>query len=330
MRILARAKQLDGRKINTTLIATLGASSSSKQIIAQLIENGMSVARFNLQHGTRELHETAFRNLQEVLQETGGICATMVTLRGLTMRTGKTENVGEYVSITERQVSQWRCAALLRVTRFVCRQLFTWRCSRSDSELKTTVRSGYIDCDQLPAAVKPGMVLRIDDLLPFEIYDVVGSTLVCVALANGMLASNQRVQCATVVFPEEFLSSLEARDEDDLAWAQKLGFDFIVPTHGGLESGKVLSRAGLHVVKRIDDGATLAATLSAQIGGSGDSTRTVSERSQVCVALRCAFGSQEDFVFRLRRWPRRSCSLCMAAHSTRTRVVLAAKAVRTR
>jgi pyruvate kinase len=40
MKILARSRQLDGKKINTTLIATIGPSSDSKETIKQLLAAG--------------------------------------------------------------------------------------------------------------------------------------------------------------------------------------------------------------------------------------------------------------------------------------------------
>ena len=33
------------------------------------------------------------------------------------------------------------------------------------------------------------MIVRIDDIVPFEIYDVVGSTLVCVVLVDAEIGS---------------------------------------------------------------------------------------------------------------------------------------------
>lgn len=103
MRVLARSRQLDGKKINTTLIATIGPVTKifalfcfcakptgretqaieSKAKLTAMLAEGMSVARFNLAHGTRQSHTAALENLRAVLHETGGVCATIVALRGL-------------------------------------------------------------------------------------------------------------------------------------------------------------------------------------------------------------------------------------------------------
>ena len=209
-------------------------------MLKALLFEGMGVARFNLAHGSRESHSQALCNLREALAETGSLCATMVVLAGLNVRTGAVAD--------ERPIAVHE------------RQLFMWRCAASDHAFKTTERSGFIDCAELPGAVQPGMLLYIDDMLAFRIHEVIAQTIVCEALVDGELRSHQRVSCANAAFPAALMAAVAARDDDDAAWAALNEVDFIVPGVGDVDA----LHERFRVLKRIDDAASLVSALDDQ------------------------------------------------------------------
>ncbi|NES74137.1 MAG: pyruvate kinase, partial [Okeania sp. SIO2D1] len=53
----------------TKVVATIGPASNSKEVIKQLVEAGMSVARLNFSHGSYEDHAHTISLLRAVSQE---------------------------------------------------------------------------------------------------------------------------------------------------------------------------------------------------------------------------------------------------------------------
>ncbi|HYE00467.1 MAG TPA: pyruvate kinase, partial [Alphaproteobacteria bacterium] len=55
----------------TKIVATLGPSSSSKEMIRTLFETGVDVFRLNFSHGAQEDHGKRLAMIREVEQEVG-------------------------------------------------------------------------------------------------------------------------------------------------------------------------------------------------------------------------------------------------------------------
>ena len=75
----------------TKIVCTLGPSTESKAVVRTLIENGMSVARLNLSHGTLESHSEAIALVREVSEELGIPVGIMVDVPGSKYRTAPTD-----------------------------------------------------------------------------------------------------------------------------------------------------------------------------------------------------------------------------------------------
>ena len=72
----------------THIICTLGPSARSPEQIAELLQNGMNVARFNFSHGSHEYHKETLDNLRTACSMTGRICAVLLDTKGPEIRTG--------------------------------------------------------------------------------------------------------------------------------------------------------------------------------------------------------------------------------------------------
>lgn len=71
------------------IIATIGPSSSSKEMLTSLIYAGMNVCRINMSHGTYDGHRTVIKNIREVSKATGYEVAIIADLQGPKIRVDK-------------------------------------------------------------------------------------------------------------------------------------------------------------------------------------------------------------------------------------------------
>jgi pyruvate kinase len=71
------------------LIATIGPSSNSKEMLEKMILAGMNAARVNMSHGTYEAHEQSIKNIREASQSTGQEVAILLDLQGPKIRVDK-------------------------------------------------------------------------------------------------------------------------------------------------------------------------------------------------------------------------------------------------
>ena len=55
----------------TKIVCTVGPSSHSPEMLRNLISSGMSVARLNFSHGTRDEHAQKIRTIRAVSEEMG-------------------------------------------------------------------------------------------------------------------------------------------------------------------------------------------------------------------------------------------------------------------
>lgn len=75
----------------TKIIATIGPVSQSKEVIKQLIDAGMNVARLNFSHGDYPSHQEKIDTLKELIAE-GENIAILLDTKGPEVRTGDFEN----------------------------------------------------------------------------------------------------------------------------------------------------------------------------------------------------------------------------------------------
>jgi pyruvate kinase len=76
---------------NAQIVCTLGPASESEAVVEELAAAGMSVARLNASHGTREDRAALIERVQAVDRRTADPIATMVDLQGPEIRTAPLE-----------------------------------------------------------------------------------------------------------------------------------------------------------------------------------------------------------------------------------------------
>jgi pyruvate kinase len=71
------------------IIATIGPSTNSKEMLSKLVEAGVNVCRINMSHGTYEAHSEVIRNIREASKESGYEVAILADLQGPKIRVDK-------------------------------------------------------------------------------------------------------------------------------------------------------------------------------------------------------------------------------------------------
>ena len=138
------------------ILATLGPSSNTEQLIQAKLTAGVNAVRINMSHGTHEEHTSAINNARSAAQKLGVPLSVLVDLSGPKIRTrhlkdGKPVELiaGERIVITTREVEG------------------------SAQEVGTNF-------GQLPEAVKPDVKILLDDgALELRVEEVKGKDVVC-------------------------------------------------------------------------------------------------------------------------------------------------------
>jgi hypothetical protein len=93
----------------TKIVATLGPACSSKEVLKEMILQGVNVCRLNFSHGSYEDHASLINIIRELNKETGLNVAILADLQGPKIRVHEVENNGIFLEngkvikiITER------------------------------------------------------------------------------------------------------------------------------------------------------------------------------------------------------------------------------------
>ncbi|MFG1821707.1 pyruvate kinase [Microbispora bryophytorum] len=182
------------------IVCTLGPATSSPERLRELIQAGMNVARFNLSHGSHELHKEVFDRVRAAADELGCAVGVLADLQGPKIRVGRFASgpvrlgYGDVFTITTEDVP-------------------------GDRDLVSTTYPG------LPGDVKPGDTILVDDgRLNLEVTAVEGPRVVTRVVVGGMISDNKGLNLPGVAVSAPALTD---KDEEDLRWALRTGFDMI-------------------------------------------------------------------------------------------------------
>ncbi|NBN98386.1 MAG: pyruvate kinase, partial [Flavobacteriia bacterium] len=83
----------------TKIVATLGPSSSSKEVLREMFIAGLNVCRVNFSHGSYEQHASVIMTVRELNIELNANVAVLADLQGPKIRTGLMENDGVHLEV---------------------------------------------------------------------------------------------------------------------------------------------------------------------------------------------------------------------------------------
>lgn len=185
----------------TKIICTMGPNSDNREIMRQLVINGMDVARFNFSHGDHEEHKKRLEQLREVAEEAGVPVAALLDTKGPEIRTGVLKG-GKKVLLSEGQEF-----------------ILTTEETEGDS------RKVSINYSGLNEDVKEGSRILIDDgLIGLQVERVEGPEIVCRVVNGGELGERKGVNVPNVKIK---LPALTEKDKEDIRFGIEMGFDYI-------------------------------------------------------------------------------------------------------
>lgn len=184
----------------TKIVATLGPATSSKEVMREMIENGVNVFRLNFSHGKHDDVADQIKQIRELDKEMKSFTAILADLQGPKIRIGEVE--GGSVVIENGQE--------LKIT---------------TSEQIGNSEKVYLNYKEFPNDVHPGEQIVIDDgKLVLEILDTdKRSEVLTKVVHGGVLSSRKGVNLpnTTISLPcltQKDLTDLEFILTQDVDW----------------------------------------------------------------------------------------------------------------
>ena len=182
----------------TKVVATLGPASRDRDVLAAMIEAGVSVVRVNCSHGRREDHLAAVRLVRTVAAETGAHVAILADLQGPKIRVGTLDTAG--VVLAGEVVLRAGCEATY------------------DGAIPVTYASFATD-------VGPGACVLLDDgRLELKVRSVAGRDVACEVVRGGRLTSSKGINLPGVAVSAQ---SPTLKDLQDATAMVEAGVDYL-------------------------------------------------------------------------------------------------------
>jgi len=188
-------------KRRTKIVATIGPASSSKEMLKNLIREGVDVCRLNFSHGDHKDHIEVVKTVREVISELNYPVALLADLQGPKIRVGVVKDNG---------------VMLVDGNNLIMTTIPT----------EGTAEKVSITYDTFPQDVRAGEKVLVDD--GKIMLEVVSSNfkdeVVLKILHGGILSSKKGVNLPNTKISQP---SLTPKDREDLELALKLDIDWI-------------------------------------------------------------------------------------------------------
>ncbi|MFC3418366.1 pyruvate kinase [Salinicoccus hispanicus] len=187
---------------NTKIVCTIGPASEAPEMLSQLIDAGMNIARLNFSHGDHDEHRARIRNIREAADKAGRTVAIMLDTKGPEIRTHTMENGG--IELSKGQTV-----------------------SVSMDEVVGTTEKFSVTYPGLIDDVETGGVILLDDgLIELEIEEIdhENGEILCKVLNNGLLKNKKGVNVPGVSVK---LPGITEKDKQDIIFGIGEGVDFI-------------------------------------------------------------------------------------------------------
>ena len=205
---IGEARRRQSRYISSTvrrakIVCTLGPSSESSEVVLQLLETGMDVARLNFSHGSHEDHARAIERIRAASRQLVRPVAILQDLQGPKIRTGPLAagRAGVPLAAGDRLV----------IT--------------TEHEVIGDARMISTTYPYLAQDVRAGDRLLVDDgLLEFRVLDTDGVRVTAEVLEGGILKEHKGINLPGVALR---VGALSEKDRADLRFGAERGVDLV-------------------------------------------------------------------------------------------------------
>lgn len=179
----------------------MGPATDDPEILRQLVQKGMDIARYNFSHGTHEEQKRRMDMLKRIREEEHKPVAILLDTKGPEIRTGLLKD-GKKVTLKE--------GGLFTLT--------TEQCEGSESRVSITY-------DGLAADVQIGSRILIDDgLIELKVKEKQEKDIVCSVINGGELGERKGINVPNVAVR---LPAITDQDREDIRFGVEQGVDFI-------------------------------------------------------------------------------------------------------
>jgi pyruvate kinase len=217
----------------TKIICTIGPATSSTDMLTQLANAGMNVARLNMSHGDHEFHGAVIERIKSLNKTLDHAVAILVDTQGPEIRTGDRNSdlnltTGDVVSVVARGTADVEASSI------------------------------QVNYDDLIHDVNVGDKITVDNgLINLEVMEKHPPIIKCRVVDGGVLKSKKHVNLPGI---RVNLPAITEKDKRDIELAKKYGVDFIalsfVRNKGDIDELKLLladDGQTIKIIAKIED-----------------------------------------------------------------------------
>lgn len=217
------------KKKRTKIIATLGPSSSHKNVIRGLAIAGVDVFRLNFSHGTHDEHKNRYNIIRDLEKELGRSFGILADLQGPKLRVGILPDQGLVLQKDQK--------------------IFLSLSNKSSENHMIPISH-----PEIFTSIKKGDHLLLDDgKINLKVMSVSGNKCEADVIVGGVLTSNKGLNLPNSVLP---ISSITDKDRVDLDFALSLGVDWVafsfVQSSQDIEEAKSLIQGKAKIMAKIE------------------------------------------------------------------------------
>jgi pyruvate kinase len=211
------------------IVATLGPTSSSEEMIKKLAVAGADIFRLNFSHGNHETHKNNAHLIRKIEKDIGKKLAIMMDLQGPKIRIGVFENGSIFLKTGTKLTLDMKQEPgnLTRVS---------------------------LPHPEIFSSLIPGTELLLDDgKVKLKVYSNNKSVIETEVIVGGMLSNNKGINIPNVILP---ISAITDKDKSDISFIDEIYADWLaisfVQTADDIKQARKLINRDVKVLAKIE------------------------------------------------------------------------------